>query len=56
MKRPKSDVIELPLQKDLPPGPTWRCMACGTRLRTGQPHSAVLPEPHYSIEVVEARQ
>ena len=39
-------------QPDLPPGRTARCSVCGTRLRTGQPHTAMLPHPHSVYDVV----
>jgi hypothetical protein len=37
-------------QKDLPPGPTWQCQDCGERVRTGQPHIALEPFPHSTLE------
>jgi len=42
-------VYRLPPQPDLPPGETFRCGECGTRLRSGQPHSALEPKPHFTI-------
>lgn len=51
------DAVARPLapQADLPPGPTSRCSACGTRLRTGQPHTGMKPYPHavYTMLIVE---
>ena len=37
-------------QRDLPPGETWLCMACGTRVKVGQPHRAVLPFAHATVK------
>lgn len=34
---------------DPTPTPTMQCLVCGTRLRPGQPHSALKPEPHQTI-------
>jgi hypothetical protein len=45
-------VLVMTPQEDLPPGPTWRCSACRTRIRTGQPHSAQLPWPHYTVQAL----
>ena len=42
-------LVPLPPQEDLPPGPTWRCSCCGTRVRSGQPHTAVEPRPHQTF-------
>jgi len=36
----------LPPQADLPPGRTYECSACRTRVREGQPHTASEPHPH----------
>jgi len=33
-------------------GRLTQCALCGTFLRTGQPHTATLPEPHTSFEMV----
>ena len=42
-------VYRLSEQTALPPGPTFQCSACGTRLRSGQPHSATRPWPHSTL-------
>lgn len=39
-------------QADLPPGDTYQCEHCGTRLRPGQPHSALEPIPHQTYRAV----
>lgn len=43
-----------PEAAEMPPGKTWRCGACRTRLRRGQPHSARRPWPHeaYDVQIV----
>jgi len=33
----------------LPPGPVYRCLDCGTIVRHGQPHTASEPWPHQTI-------
>jgi hypothetical protein len=48
MAHPDCRLIPMPEQKDLPPGPTWQCDTCGERVRTGQPHTALVPWPHQS--------
>jgi hypothetical protein len=40
----------LPPQRDLPPGDTFKCRACGTRVRRGQVHIALKPWPHDTLE------
>jgi hypothetical protein len=45
-------VIELPSQPDLPVGATLKCMECGTRLRKGQPHTAITPWPHQTLSLL----
>jgi hypothetical protein len=47
-------VIELPSQTDLPAGATFKCMECGTRLRRGQPHTALAPRPHQTVSLLIA--
>jgi len=47
-------VIELPSQTDLPPGKTFKCMECGTRIREGQPHTALAPRPHQTLSLLIA--
>ena len=37
------------LQEPLP-GPTWICGVCFTRVRTGQPHRALDPKPHATLQ------
>ena len=49
-------VVLLEPQADLPPGNTWRCTACGTRLRRGQPHSALEPYPHQAMNALLVRE
>ena len=44
------------IANDLPPGRTWLCSACRTRIRTGQPHRAVEPYPHATIEPLFERE
>ena len=39
-------------QKDLPPGDTFQCRACGARIRRGEPHTAVSPFPHNTLEAL----
>lgn len=39
----------MPPQADLPPGPTLQCSVCKTRLRPGQPHTALEPYPHQTL-------
>lgn len=36
----------------LPPGPTWRCKACGAMVRSCEPHSAKEPYPHRTLETL----
>jgi hypothetical protein len=43
-------------QPDLPPGPTYECGVCGTRIRTGQSHSAKLPHLHWNLAAMFARE
>lgn len=53
------DISSSDLTKDLPgiqaPGEkrreaaTFSCAICGTRIRPGQPHSALEPEPHQTV-------
>lgn len=45
-------VIEQPTQTDLPPGRTFRCLECGARLRSGQPHTALAPRPHQTLSLL----
>lgn len=42
-------------QSDLPLGPTYRCAACGTRVRTGQPHTAEAPYVHQTFYALVPR-
>ena len=42
----ETTLILLPPQDDLPLGRTYRCSACGARLRNGQLHTADQPHPH----------
>lgn len=35
-----------------PPGPVYQCQVCGTRMRSGQPHCALEPEPHQTFEAI----
>ena len=44
--------IPLEEQSDLPPGRTHRCEHCDTRLREGQPHAALKPYPHGTLEML----
>jgi hypothetical protein len=44
----QATLIPMPPQEDLPDGLTWQCSECGTRVRRGQPHSALEPTPHMS--------
>jgi hypothetical protein len=44
-------VIEQASQRDLPAGRTFSCMECGTRLRIGQPHTALAPKPHQTLSM-----
>lgn len=39
----------LPVQEDLPPGPTVECAECGARLRTGTFHNAAKPQAHQAL-------
>jgi len=43
-------LVPIAEQRDLPPGQTWLCMACGTRVKVGQPHRSVTPYPHATIK------
>lgn len=43
------DLIEAAPQDDLPPGRTLLCTECGTRVRDGQPHTAMRPRPHATL-------
>ena len=36
-------------------GIAWRCCGCGTRLRPGQPHTALVPYPHQTFELLAYR-
>lgn len=40
----------LPTQDSLPPGDTFKCRACGTRVRRGQVHIGLKPWPHDTLE------
>jgi len=51
-----SSISIMPPQPDLPPGRTYRCDECGTRLRSGQPHSALEPTPHQTLLAMEIRE
>jgi hypothetical protein len=42
-------MIELFGQTDLPPGRVFQCQHCYTRLKEGQPHTALSPYPHQSL-------
>lgn len=42
-------VIEMGAQTDLPVGRVFRCCHCGTRLKEGQPHTALQPYAHQSL-------
>ena len=37
-------------------GSAWRCGGCGTRLRPGQGHIALVPYPHQSFDLLEGRE
>jgi len=57
MKTPK--LVLLPPQTDLPEGDTFRCTACGARVRRGGPHGGLRPYPHNTVEacvVVERKE
>lgn len=48
-----ADALEVVVpQTDLPPGRTFVCRHCGTRLRLGQPHSALKPWPHQNLDAL----
>jgi hypothetical protein len=49
-------LLKLAPQPDLPPGDTFRCLVCGTRIRPGQPHSALAPEAHYTVDALLVRE
>ncbi len=53
---PKFRLKLLPTQADLPPGPTWRCTACGARVRLGSPHGGVKPFPHNTVDALMVRE
>jgi len=48
------ELIELNPEKhkDLPAGRTFECSECGTRLRIGQPHTALQPKPHVTLDAL----
>ena len=47
---------KLKTQRDLPPGETFKCPHCGTRIRTGQVHVSRLPYPHESLATLIKRE
>jgi hypothetical protein len=52
---PDAKAIPLGEQPDLPAGRATRCTACGTRLRPGQPHTAMEPYPHAVYDMLVTR-
>lgn len=50
-----SSITVMPPQADLPPGRTYQCDECGTRLRPCQPHSAMEPHPHQTLLAMEIK-
>jgi hypothetical protein len=48
-RKERPGVVELFGQTDLPPGRVFGCYHCGTRLKEGQPHTALRPYPHQSL-------
>jgi hypothetical protein len=45
-------LVKMEPQEDLPEGDTWKCRVCRTRVRLGQPHTAVEPWPHSTLEAM----
>ena len=44
-----TEITGSPLAAGLPPGRTWLCSVCGTRVRAGQPHRTDVYPAHVSL-------
>ena len=43
-------LVKLPPQDDKPEGDTWLCTTCQARVRLNEPHRALEPRPHATLE------
>lgn len=56
LPRTRPEKYKDPRARQAPHAPTFRCLVCGTRLRTGQPHSALEPVPHQVHDTLIVRE
>ena len=45
-------LVEIPTPKGYPPGKTYVCSVCGTRVRRGQPHRTDVRPAHATLEAL----
>jgi hypothetical protein len=43
-------LVKLPTQADKPEGDTWLCTVCQARVRANEPHRALEPRPHATLQ------